>query len=87
MRRGKGYLLEYRRRRARDPAEAVGRVGVVVTFSPRLRVVSHKGGQLVLRGGADGRGVTPPSTPTPLVAHTAIEFLTITHYYAPSGAK
>jgi hypothetical protein len=62
-------------------------VGTEVTFSPLLRVVSHKGGQLVLRGGADGRGATPLSTPTPLIAHTAIELLTITHYYAPSGAK
>jgi hypothetical protein len=70
LRRGKGDLLEYRRRRARDPAEAVGRVGVVVTFSPRLRVVSQKGGRRVLRRGADGRGATPSvdidtSLPTP----------------------
>jgi hypothetical protein len=60
-----------------EPAEAVGSVGAVVTFSPLLRLVSHKGGRLVLRRGADGHGATPPSTPTPLVAHTAIELLTI----------
>ena len=63
-----------------EPAEAVGCVGAVVTFPPLLRVVSLKGGRLVLRRGVDGREATPPSAPTPLVAHTAIESLTITHH-------